>query len=86
MSWRAGRRPNRKDAYDARRSIGGRRLSDLNHAGLTLMLEPVTFPGDRQDAGMVQQAIQQRCGQRGILRKGRIPLSKRQIAGDDPRS
>ena len=52
-------------------------------AGLALMLESVTLPVNRQDACVVQEAIQQCCGQRGILRKGRIPLPKRQIAGDD---
>lgn len=34
----------------------------------------------------MQQAIRQRRGQRGILRKGRIPLPKRQIARDDQRT
>ena len=51
-----------------------------------MMLEPVTFPGNRQDAGVVQQAIKQRRRQRGILRKGCIPLPKRQVAGDDQRT
>lgn len=74
------------EAHAARRSIGRRHLSDLNHAGLALMLEPVTFSGNRQDAGVVQQMIQQRRRQHGILRKGRIPLPKGQIAGDDQRT
>ena len=31
--------------------------------------------------GMMQQAIEQRCGQRRILSKGAVPLPERQVAG-----
>ena len=81
-SWRVGRRPNRKDVPPSRRSRCCYFL-DLNHPGLTLMFESVTFAGNRHDARVVQQAIQQRCGQRGILGKGRIPLTEGQITGHD---
>ena len=60
--------------------IGGVPLSVLNHTGLTLMLEPITFSSNRHNTRMVQEAIQQCSRQRGILGKGRIPLAKRQVA------
>ena len=55
----------------------------MNHPGLTLVFQAVAFAGNRHDPRMVQQAIEQRCGQRRIVREGGIPLTKRQIAGDD---
>lgn len=47
------------------------------------MFEPVAFSGNRHDTRVVQQAIKQRSGQRGILGEGRIPLAEGQIAGND---
>lgn len=44
------------------------------------MLEPVTLACNRYDMRVMQQAIQQCRRQRRVLRKGRISLSKRQIA------
>ena len=83
-SWRAGRRPNRKEAPPPRRRLpSGDRLPGLNHTRLPLTFEPVAFPGDRYDLCVVQQTIKQCRRQRGILRKGGIPLAKRQVAGDD---
>lgn len=43
----------------------------LNHTGLTLMLEPITFSSNRHNTRMVQEAIQQCSRQRGILGKDR---------------
>lgn len=53
------------------------------HAGLALVFETIAFPGDGQDMGVMQQAIQQCGGERRVLGKGMVPLSKGQIAGDD---
>lgn len=47
------------------------------------MFEAVALTGDRHDACVMQQAIEQCSGERGILSKGRIPLTEGQIAGDD---
>ena len=83
-SWRAGRRPNRKEAQPPRQRLPpGGRLPGLNHSRLPLMFEAVTFTGDRYDLRVVQQTIEQCRGQRGILGKGGIPLAERQVAGDD---
>ena len=55
----------------------------LNDAGLALTLEVVTFAGDRHDVRVMQQPVQQRRGQRGILRERGVSLPERQIARHD---
>jgi hypothetical protein len=40
------------------------------------VLEPLALPGDRHDVGMMQQPVEQRRGQRGILREGAVLLSE----------
>ena len=55
----------------------------MNHPGLTLVFQAIAFAGNRHDPRMVQQAVQQRRRQCRILREGGIPLTKRQISGDD---
>ena len=72
-----GRRPDRRDGPRARRSIHSSPFPALNHAGLTLVLEAVALPGNRQDVRMMPQAIQEGRRQGGILREGRVPLAKR---------
>ena len=37
--------------------IGGVPLFVLNHTSLTLMLEPITFSGNRHNTRMVQEAL-----------------------------
>ena len=83
-----GRRPGRKETYAGRRSIGSYRLSGLNDAGLTLMFEPIAFTGNGQNAGVVQQAVEQRCRQRGIVGKGSVhcPKGRLLVTISEPRS
>jgi len=64
-------------------SWGSRPVGHMNHAGLALMLEPVALAADRHDVRVVQQPIERRRRQCRILCKRCIPLTERQIAGDD---
>jgi hypothetical protein len=54
-------------------------ISSGKHAGLSLMPEAVTLPGDGHDVGMVQEPIQQGRRQRAVLGEGCVPLPEGQI-------
>ena len=47
------------------------------------MLEPIVFPRNRHDMNVMQQPVQQRRRQGGVLRERGVPLSERQVAGND---
>lgn len=52
----------------------------LNDSGLPPVLEPVALAGNGHDVSVMQQPVQQRRRQRGVLRKRRVPLAERQVA------
>ena len=58
-------------------------MGAINHTGLSLVFEPITFPRYWHDMRMMQQSIQERCRQRRILRERRIPLSEQQVTRHD---
>lgn len=49
----SGPKARAEGGFAARRSIDSTSLPGVNHAGLTLMLEPVTFARDGHDARVV---------------------------------
>ena len=52
----------------------------MHHTYLALVFEPVALPGNGNDVGVVQQAIEQRGGQCRVLSKRCIPLAEPVLA------
>ena len=50
---------------------------------LLSILEPVALPADLHDVRVMQQPVQERCGERRIIGKRCGPLCEGQVARDD---